>query len=129
MRKSQAIHQFWSSFGLKAYDEYTVPTGDGKTGDGKPDFPYITYSVSESAIDEPVSMTASVWYRSSSWTDIEVKTSEIAERIKTMNAIKIDDGYITIVGGVPFAQRMDDPSDDLVRRMIINVQVEYFTNY
>lgn len=124
MRKSQAIHQFWSSFGLKAYDEYTVPTGDGK-----PDFPYITYSVSESAIDEPVSMSASVWYRSSSWTDIEQKTNQICERIKFMNAIKIDDGYITIVGGTPFAQRMDDPSDDLVRRMILNVTVEYFTNY
>lgn len=124
MRKSQAIQNFWSSFGLKAIDANTVPTGDDK-----PSFPYITYTVSESAIDEPVSMTASVWYRSSSWTDIEVKTNQIAERIKKMNAIKIDDGYITIVGGTPFAQRMDDPSDDLVRRMIINVQVEYFTNY
>ena len=124
MRKSQAIQYFWSLFGLKAMNEYTVPTGDDK-----PDFPYITYSVSESAIDEPVAMSASLWYRSSSWSDIEIKTNEIAEYIKTMNPIKIDDGYITIVGGTPFAQRLDDPSDDMIRRMIINVTVEYFTKY
>lgn len=124
MRKSQAIRNFWSSFGLQAIDAYTVPTGDDK-----PEFPYITYTVSESAIDEPVLLNASIWYRSESWSDIEIKTKEIAERIKTMNPIKIDDGYITIVGGSPFAQRMDDPSDDLIRRMILNVTVEYFTNY
>ena len=124
MRKSQAIHNFWSSFGLKAIDENTVPTGDDK-----PDFPYITYSVSESAIDESVMLTASLWYRSESWVDIEIKTNEIAEFIKKMDAIKIDGGYLTIVGGTPFAQRMNDSSDDLIRRMILNISVEYFTNY
>ena len=124
MRKSQAIQRFWSGFGLKAMDAYTVPTNDDK-----PEFPYITYTVSESAIDEPVSMSASIWYRSESWTDIEIKTNEIAEYIKTMNPIKIDGGYIAIVGGFPFAQRMDDPSDDLIRRMVLNITVEYFTNY
>lgn len=124
MRKSQAIHSFMSSFGLPAFDEYTVPTGDDA-----PAFPYLTYSVSESAIDEPVSMSLSLWYRSNSWSDIEVKTNEIAERVKTMKPIRIDDGCIVIAGGMPFAQRMDDPSDDLVRRMIINLDVEYVTNY
>ena len=77
MRKSQAIRNFWSSFGLQAIDAYTVPTGDDK-----PEFPYITYTVSESAIDEPVLLNASIWYRSESWSDIEIKTKEIAELLE-----------------------------------------------
>ena len=37
MDKSQAVHDFWSSFGLTAYDENAVPDNA--------QMPYITYSV------------------------------------------------------------------------------------
>ena len=37
MDKAQALHSFWSGFGLTAYDENTVPDGA--------QLPYITYEV------------------------------------------------------------------------------------
>ena len=59
MNKSQALQSFWESFGIPAYNEYTVPDNA--------EMPYITYSVSESNIGVPVSLTASIWYRMPSW--------------------------------------------------------------
>jgi hypothetical protein len=37
MNKSQALQSFWESFGIPAYNEYTVPDNA--------EMPYITYSV------------------------------------------------------------------------------------
>ena len=116
-----AIGDFWSSFGLPAYDESTVP--DDAV------FPRITYSVSVDGLDNPVALSASLWYRSTSWTDISQKADQIEARIVNMKppAIKINGGRVYITKGTPFAQRMTDP-DDMVRRIYINVNVEYFTN-
>ena len=124
MNKSQALYNFWSSFGLEAYDQFTVPTGSGL-----PDFPYITYEVSEDEIDYPVLLTASLWYSGTSWEAVEAKAQQNAERIKRMNAIKLDNGYMTITSASPFARRMDDPNDGGIRRIVLNVTVEYFTEY
>ena len=121
MKKAEALHSFWSSFQLPAYDEYTVPD--------KPEYPYITYEVSEGELDYPVVLTASLWYSGTSWKQAEDKADEIAETIKHMRPIKIDRGYVVITAGSPFAQRMYDPNDDRVRRMLINITVEYFTEY
>lgn len=121
MNKSQAIHSFWSGFGLSAYDQYTVPD-DAK-------MPYITYSVSESEFDEPVMLTASLWYRSQSWEDITIKSYEISDYISLGGKIiDIDNGKIWIYRGTPFSQRMSD-TDDTVRRILINVVADFFTTY
>lgn len=132
MDKSQVIQYIWSQFGLMAYDENTVPTGSFA-----PSFPYITYNVVTDNLDHPVNLNGSIWYRSTSWADISKKADEIAEYIGsggrtlpiTINVIggEIKVGYIYICRGVPFAQRMADDSDDMVRRMYINLQAEFFT--
>ena len=67
------IHKFWSGFGLKAYDENSVPDGA--------QLPYITYEVSEDNFGNELAQTASLWYRSSSWTDITLKEQEISDFI------------------------------------------------
>ena len=120
MNKAQAIHSFWSSFGLKAYDQFTVP----------PDatMPYITYNVSEAEIDNYVGLYGSIWYRSTSWENAELKANEIAQHIARMNPIKIDGGYLAIHLGSPFAQRLQD-EDDMVRRIYINLQAEFLTEF
>lgn len=121
MDKVQALQSFWSSFSLPAYDENTVP----------PDavMPYITYNVSTAALDEPVSMTASLWYHSSSWDAISKKADEILYTLKALHVpIAVANGYVWVTPGVPFAQRMNDP-DDMVRRIVINVMVEFLTRY
>ncbi len=120
MDKAQALYSFWSSFGITAYDVNTVP--DDAT------LPYITYETATDSLDNVLSLTASVWYRSKSWELIERKTAEIARAIYAMSPIQLDDGYLWLNKGTPFAQRMTDP-DDTIRRMIINVQAEFLTAY
>ena len=122
MDKAQAIHEFWSSFGLPAYDENTV--------DEDAEFPYITYSVSTASIDDFVLLTASLWYYSTSWKEITKKAEEIEQRLTTMYppAIKIDGGRAYFVKGVPFSQRMAEESDDAVRRMYLQIEAEFLTN-
>lgn len=123
MDKEQALHSFWSSFGLPAYDENTVPD-DAK-------MPYITYSVAVGAMDDVQLLSGSLWYRSSSWKEISKKCEEIAKFISDHRpyTIKIDGGYAWISYGSQFARRMGDPSDDLIRRIYLNLDVEFLTNY
>lgn len=119
MNKSQAIHRFWSGFGLPAYDQLTVPQ-DAR-------MPYITYSVAEDSLDRPVSMTASIWYRSQSWEAVEKKSYEIASAITPGGYVmRLDDGHAWIYRGSPFAQRMSD-TDDTVRRVVLNIMAEFLT--
>lgn len=119
MDKSQAIHSFWSGFGLEAYDENSVP--DDAT------LPYISYSVSTDSIGNMITIYGSLWYRSESWEEISKKTDQISEYIDNMNPLSIDGGYAWIVKGSPFSQRMSDPSDDTIRRMYINLMAEFLT--
>lgn len=121
MDKEQAIHDFWSGFGLTAYDSNTVPDG-AQT-------PYITYDVSIDNIGNPVLLTGSIWYRSTSWEAITKKKDEIAEAIGYGHKIiKVDGGYIYITRGSPFAQRMSN-EDDSIRRIYINLMAEFLTAY
>lgn len=124
MDKAQALHNFWSSFDIPAYDENSVP--DNAT------MPYITYEVSTGSFENEQLLTASLWYRSSSWRDITAKSEEIAHKIYSLrgSAIPIDNGYLRLwEGGSPLFQRMSEPSDDMVKRLVINLQAEFMTAY
>lgn len=120
MDKSQALQNFWSGFDIPAYDVNTVP--DYAT------FPYITYEYAEDAFDDTVLMQASIWYRSSSWVDISNKFTQIAEAIGIGGkTLRYDDGAIWLYRSTPFMRRSSDPSDEMIRRIIINIQAEYFS--
>lgn len=123
MDSLQTLHSFWSSHGLKAYDENTVPDNAMSANGGK----YLTYSAATAYFDEPVMLSASLWYKSTSWAEITQKADQIGKAIGLGGKlISCDDGYLWIKRGVPFAQRMSD-EDDTIRRIYINVEVEYFT--
>lgn len=123
MNKEQALHKFWSSFDLTAYDESTVPTGKDA-----PDFPYLTYSVVTDSFDTDTAPYASLWYKSTVWTDITAKKDEISNAIGMGGKmLPFDGGAIWIKRGTPFAQRMADDSDDTIRRMYINITMEYIS--
>ena len=120
MTKAAAIYQFWSSFGLTAYEENTVPTDAA--------FPYITYQLVTDGFDREVAAAASLWYRDTSWTAINAKTEEISVYIGLGGKIiKCDGGRIWIKRGTPFAQNMGDESDDLIKRKYLNLAVEVLT--
>ena len=120
MDKYQALQSFWSGFELEAYDENIVYGGREA-----PEFPYITYNVSTDSLDFPVPMSASLWYRSPSWEAISLKTEQIAKEIEENGVIPLDVGYLWIMKGTPFAQRMNDPSDSMIRRVYLNITAEY----
>ena len=120
MTKAAAIYQFWSGFGLTAYEENTVPTDAT--------FPYITYQLVTDSFDREVPVTASLWYRSESWTDINAKTEEISQKIsRGGKIIACDGGAIWLKRGQPFAQNMGDESDDLIKRKYLNITAEFMT--
>lgn len=121
--KWQAVHNFWSSFGLMAYDETSVPD-DAQ-------MPYITYTVSTGSLETLVLLSASLWYRSPSWAEISQKADQIQKYLAEMYppTIELDEGRLYLTEGSPFAQRMRDDTDDLVRRIYLNVNAEYLTAY
>ena len=122
MDKFQALHAFWSSFGLDAYDSSTVPTGENK-----PDLPYITYDAYTSNFGNPVSLAADLWYYGSSWSAITTKLQEIqADLGRGGKCVPCDGGAVWIRQGQPFAQRMADP-DDMIRRITMNYEAEFLT--
>lgn len=125
MDKWQAIDHFWNSFEIPAYDTASVYSGQSS-----PTPPYITYEAQVGGIGQTLTLTASLWYRSSSWKEISQKADEIAERIGAGYAItEIDGGYLWIVRGQPFAQRMDDPDNDMIRRIYLITNAEFLTAY
>ena len=118
MDKAQAIHSFWSQFGT-AYDENTVPD-DAQ-------FPYITYNVDTGSLEDTIHLHASLWERSTSWENIQKLADRIAEYIGVGGVtIPVDGGYVWIVRGDPFTQRLADDTDN-VRRIYLMINVEYLT--
>ena len=123
MTKEQALHSFWSSFGLTAYEENSVPSGENK-----PDLPYITYSVSTDSFGNDVALNANLWYRGTSWSVVNDKAAEISAAISSGGKLlDCDGGCIWVKRGTPFAQNMSDPMDDLIKRKYINITVEFLT--
>ena len=124
MTKGQALHNFWSGFGLPAYDENTVPENPGER--------YITYSVQTDSIGNVLNLYGNIWdMNSTSWEFVSGKAEDIAEAIERRYPISygIENGRLYIAKGSPFAQRMSDPVSDRVRRMYINIQAEFLTAY
>ena len=120
MTKAAAIYQFWNSFGLIAYEENSVPDDAA--------FPYITYQLVTDSFDREIPLTASLWYRSESWTEINAKTEEISQKIsRGGKVVPCDGGAIWLKRGQPFAQSMGDESDNLIKRKYLNITAEFIT--
>ena len=118
MDKLQALHSFWSGFTIPAYDENSVP--DSAV------MPYITYEAANDYFGYPIGLTASLWYRSTSWADIEAKELEIADAItRGGKIVGYTGGAFWIRKANPRAQRMTGENDDSVRRIVLNVEVEF----
>ena len=121
--KAATIYEFWSSFEMPAYEENSVPTGEDA-----PKFPYITYQLVTDSLGNEVAMTASLWYRGTSWIEANAKTEEISQRIGRKGAVlDCNGGKVWIKRGTPFAQNMGDESDNLIKRKYLNITAEYLT--
>lgn len=123
MTKEAALQQFFSSFGLTAYEENNVPSGNNA-----PEFPYATYSMTTDSLGTDVPLTLNLWYRSTSWVEVNAKTEEISKTIgRGGKILPCNGGAVWIKRGQPFAQSMGDPNDELIRRKYINITAEFLT--
>lgn len=118
MNAVQTLHNFWNGFGLTAYDENTVPDNAK--------LPYITYEASSDFFGNSMIRSASLWYRSPSWAAITEKEQQIADFIgRGGRMMNCDEGAFWIKRGTPWAQRMSEPSDDMIRRIVLNYEIEF----
>lgn len=123
MTKAASLHRFFSSFGLTAYEEHSVPSGDGA-----PVFPYLTYTVATDSLGTEIPLSLSLWYRGSSWTAANAKAEEISQTVGRRGAIlPCDGGKIWLKRGTPFSQSMGDSSDNMIKRKYINLTAEFIT--
>ena len=120
MTKASALYNFWSGFGLPTYEENTVQTDA--------EFPYITYQVVTDSFGAEVALTASVWYRDTSWVEANAKSEEISRTIsRGGKTIPVDGGVLWLKRGTPFSQSMGDETDDLIKRKYLNITAEFLT--
>lgn len=122
MDKWQGLQSFWESFGVPAYDENAVP--DDAV------MPYITYHAEVASFESVVNTYASIWYHSTSWVEISRKVDEIAQALSPYALVRIGDKeYIYMGQGVPFAQRLKDPESESIKRVYMNVAMEFFARH
>lgn len=127
MDKWQTLQAFWESFGMPAYDEQTTFT-EGE----EPAFPHITYEGTTGIFEQTLSLNASLWYKTSSWTEISQKADQILRYIVSHAPLLItmENGFlwVKIPESTPFAQRVDSGSDR-VKRITLTIEAEFITQY
>ena len=118
LNKWTAQKVYWSSFGMPAYQELTVPD-DAK-------MPYITYQTANGQLGGVVNVSASVYYKGTSWAAIMQEVSQME---------KVIDRQVLIEGGIMkvrkplsnFAQPMSEAGDTKIRRILLTVEIEFLS--
>ena len=116
MDKLQALHSFWSSFGWTAYNSASVPDN--------PKLPYITHELPVGNFGTTIAQTATLWVRSSAWTDLIDKLEEIMEEI-TRGGTHYHYDFGSIFIRLNSGNEISDPNDDTVRGYVLNYELEF----
>lgn len=120
MTQEAALHQFWNSFDIPAYNSVNVP--DDAT------YPYIVYDMASGLWDDLAFPNISIWYRGNALTLLHNKVREIAETLKDGGTrIQCDGGMMWITAGTPWCNYMTDPEDDQIKRAVLNVNINFVT--
>ena len=126
MDKVQALHNFWSGFGIDAIDEISSYDEDTIEKMGI-EYPYISYEVATDSFGSPVSIGADIWDKSS-WAQVTQKAEAIDAAIGRGGMIvPYSDGAMWITRGSPFSQRREAESGYDIRRIHININVEFIS--
>lgn len=125
MNKVQAIIKFWQDVtGLTVYDENSVPDNAR--------MPYVTCEINTASFEHEIPLSASLWYRDTSWEAISLKADAISKALYELRGTsqEIEGGrYRIYEGDTPLCQRLPDDNDDMVKRIVINIMVEFMTKY
>ena len=116
---AKALYQFFSGFGLQAYGEYNVPDDA--------ELPYISYQLIEPDWDDSGTFYARVWYRSTSYTEINAKVDEIKAAVGEGVSIRTPGGAVYLTKGTPFIQFQPLEGDDSLRVAYLNFNIHAIT--
>lgn len=120
MNKYEALHKFYSSFGIKAFEENSVPD-DIRTGD----MPYLTYEVITSPFDvQNTALSCQIYFKSNSLMKINALTEKIYNALNNGAKLQCDTGWIVLYPGTPFAQNVTT-GDKTVKAKYINITADY----
>jgi hypothetical protein len=121
MTKEQALHQFFNSFDIIGYRITSVP--DDVI------FPYLTYDAPVSSFEEePVSITANLYYYTESEEEPDSKAEEMRQSIGMGGKLlKCDGGYIWLKCGSLWCQSLVDDTNATIKRRYMNITAEYLT--
>lgn len=127
MTREQSLFNFWNGFGIPAFEENSVPTGEDA-----PAYPYITYQLVTDSLGNEVQTSASVFDRNkneySALANIQTKVKEIREKISRGGImLPFDGGAIWLKRNRPFDQTMGDSEDDQVIRAYLNMTAEFIS--
>ena len=122
MTKAGALHAFFESFDIPAYPTSNVPEDAV--------FPFLTYELITAAFDSTsVSMTVNLWYYTTSEKAPNDKVNEISAAIGLGGKVlKCDEGYIWLKRGSPWCQNLRDESNATIKRRLLNITANYFTD-
>ena len=120
LNKFTAQKVYWSSFGFPAYQELTVPE------DKRDQYPYITYQTASGSLGGVVNVSASIYYKGTSWAKAMEDVLEMERTIDRQ--IFIDGGIMKVRKPVSnFAQPMNEAGDKNVRRILLTVEIEFLS--
>lgn len=120
MTKAEALYRFFNSFGIAGFETYSVP-------EDAP-FPRITYDLVTGDYGDTNGIGVNLWYRASSLVEINAMADRIAAVIGLGGTtLPCDGGYIHLYRGSPYAQSLDDPDDDTIKRKYINIVARFNT--
>lgn len=123
MTKGEALHNFFSRFGMAAYASTAVP--DDVV------LPYLTYeAIFDTWESGEVGLTVNLWFYTDSEAVPNAKVQEISAAIGSGGTtLPCDGGFIWIKRGSPWCQSLRDETDSTIKRRYLNVSVEYLTNH
>lgn len=121
MAKIEAIQRFLDKVGVTAYAAASVPD-DAR-------FPYVTYEAQTAAFgDGECPITVNAWFYTTSEAVPDAYCDSLSREIGRGGVLlTCDGGAVWLKRGSPFAQRIKNTGDDMIKRRYINLSAEFFT--
>lgn len=102
---AKGLKEFYSSFGIPAYEEHTVPDDAA--------LPYITYEIMNPDWRDDAIITANVWYSGTTFGPLFKKVDEISAKLGEGLRVPTDTGSLYLYKGNPFSQVSDTGNDEV----------------
>ena len=120
MNKYEAQYVFWSSFGIPAYEENSVPDTRSIT------FPYITYQAIGAEVTADTFINVSIYTRSSSLKRVTDIAEKVLKRFAEGGAeIRYNGGGFFLTAENDFIQIMGDPNDSMIKRALLSLVIHW----